>query len=227
MISISDIPKFLLAFFLVLPVISILHEAGHVFFAWLMGGKNIKVTVGTGKPMFKLGMLEIRKYYFWYGVCIFENIKRKNKFANILIFSGGSFFNLLGVIGVIILIENKLLETGILTFQFTYFSLYYIFFALFPMPYPDGTSSDGKMILDFIRGKEVVVKEHTYSVHWKTKEEHWQVLDYNNEFIASFDEEEDALEKARNVARKNRPSRILRSKGDEEREVQNFPKIPL
>ena len=227
MVSLIDIPKFFLAFFLVLPVISILHEAGHVFFAWLMGGKNIKVTVGTGKPMFKLGMLEIRKYYFWYGVCIFENIKRKNKFANILIFSGGSFFNLLGVIGVIILIENKLLETGILTFQFTYFSLYYIFFALFPMPYPDGTSSDGKMIFDILKGKEAAVKEWTYRIQWQAKEEHWQVLDYNNEFIASFDKEEDALEKARNVARKNRPSRILKSKGDEEREVQNFPKIPL
>lgn len=227
MISISDIPKFLLAFFLVLPVISILHEAGHVFFAWLMGGKKIKITVGSGKPVFRLGMLEIRKYYFWYGVCIFENIKRKNKFANILIFSGGSFFNLLGVLGVIILAENELLETGIVTYQFLYFSLYYIFFALFPMPYPDGSYSDGKMIIDILKGKEAAVKERTYWVQWETKGEQWQVLDYNDEFIESFDKEEDAMEKARNVARKNRPSRILYSKGDEEREVQNFPKIPL
>lgn len=227
MVSISDIPKFFLAFFLVLPVISILHEAGHVFFAWLMGGKKIKVTVGSGKPVFTLGMLEVRKYYFWYGVCIFENIKRKNKFANILIFSGGSFFNMLGVMGVILLIENEFLETGILTYQFTYFSLYYIFFALFPMPYPDGTFSDGKMILDLLRGKEAVLREWTYRVQWQTKEEKWQVLDHNHELIGRFDTEEDALEKARKLARENRPSRILISKADEEREVQNFPKIPL
>ena len=227
MVSLIDIPKFFLAFFLVLPVISILHEAGHVFFAWLMGGKNIKVTVGTGKPMFNLGMLEVRKYYFYYGVCIFENIKRKNKFANILIFSGGSFFNLLGVLGVIILVEHELLETGIVTYQFLYFSLYYIFFALFPMPYPDGSYSDGKMILDILKGKEAAVEEWTYRVQWQTKEEQWQVLDYNNKLIESFDKEEDALDKARNVARENRPSRILSSKGDEEKEIQNFPKIPL
>jgi len=83
------------------------------------------------------------------------------------------------------------------------------------------------MILDILKGKEAAVKEWTYRIQWQAKEEHWQVLDYNNEFIASFDKEENALEKARNVARENRPSRILRSKGDEEREVQNFPKIPL
>ena len=86
MFGVSDIPKFVLAFFLLLPVISILHEGGHVFFAWLMGGKKIKVTVGTGKPLFQLGILEVRKYYFWYGVCTFENIKRDKKLANILIF---------------------------------------------------------------------------------------------------------------------------------------------
>lgn len=89
MFGINDIPKFFLAFFLVLPVISFLHEAGHVFFAWLMGGKNIKVTVGTGEVLFRLGMLEVRKYYFWYGLCTFDNLKRNQRAANILVFSGG------------------------------------------------------------------------------------------------------------------------------------------
>jgi len=69
MFGINDIPKFFLAFFLVLPVISFLHEADHVLFAWLMGGKNIKVMVGTGDVLFRLGMLEVRQYYFWYGLC--------------------------------------------------------------------------------------------------------------------------------------------------------------
>lgn len=227
MFGISDIPKFLLAFFLVLPVISILHEAGHVFFAWLMGGKNIKVTVGSGKPVLRLGMLEVRQYYFWYGLCTFENIERKEKLANFLIFLGGSFFNFLGVIAVIILVENDLLETGMLTYQFTYFSLYYIFFALFPMPYPDGNYSDGKILLELIKGKEEILKQRTYRIHWKTEEEQWHVLDHNNELIDSYEEEEDALKKAHEVARENRPSRIINSKGDEEREVQNYPKIPL
>lgn len=227
MFGLSDIPKFLLAFFIVLPMISIIHEAGHVFFAWLMGGKNIKVTIGSGKPVFRLGMLEVRQYYFWYGHCTFENIKRKNKLANILIFLGGSLFNFIGVVIVIILIENEVLETGIPTYQFTYFSLYYIVFAMLPMPYPDGNYSDGKMVLDLIKGKDDVVLERTYRVQWQTEGEQWCVLDHNNKLIESFDNEEEALKKARKVAQKNRPSRIINSKDDEEKEVQNYPKIPL
>lgn len=80
MFGLNDIPKFFLAFFLVLPIISLIHEAGHVFFAWLMGGKNIKVTIGSGKVLFQIGMLEVRKYYFWYGRTITRGVIRRNRF---------------------------------------------------------------------------------------------------------------------------------------------------
>ncbi len=227
MFSISDIPKFLLAFFLVLPMVSILHETGHVFFAWLMGAKKIRIIVGSGKPVFNKSILEIRQYYFWYGFCTFENIKRKEKFANLLIFSGGVLFNLLSTIAVILLVENKVLVAGIITYQFTYFSMYYIFFTLLPMVYPGGNYSDGKIILELLEGKEEIIKERTYYIQWYTEGEKWQVLDHNSEWIESFENEEDALNKAHKIARENRPSRILRSHGDEKKEIQNYPRIPL
>jgi len=227
MFGVDDIPKFILAFFLVLPVISMLHEAGHVFFAWLMGGKNIKVTVGSGRPIFRLGMVEVRKYYFWYGLCTFDNIKRKERFANILIFSGGSLFNLLAAIAVMVLVTEGYLEAGLITYQFTYFSLYYIFFALFPMPYPDGNYSDGKIIFDLLRGKEDIITARTYRIQWNQEGKQWQVLDHDNQLVNSYEEEAEAIEKAREIAGKNRPSKIVNSKGGEEKEIHNFPRIPL
>lgn len=227
MFGIDDIPKFILAFFFVLPVISILHEGGHVFFAWLMGGKKIKVTVGTGKPILNLGMVEVRQYYFWYGLCTFENIERKERFANILIFSGGSFFNLLGTIAVMMLVEYGMLEEGIATYQFTYFSLYYIFFALFPMPYPDGNYSDGKIIFDLLRGKESIIRARTYRIQWNHEGNQWHVLDHDNELINSYEDEEEAIEKAREIAKSNRPSKVMNSHEGEEKEIHNYPRIPL
>lgn len=227
MFGINDIPKFLLAFFLVLPVISIVHEAGHVFFAWLMGAKKIRVVVGSGKPVFTKGIIEIRQYYFWYGFCTYENIKRKEKLANILIFSGGALFNLLSIIAVILLVENKVLEEGMITYQFTYFSMYYVFFALLPMLYPGGNYSDGKMILELVKNKEEVIRERTYRVQKETHEDSWQVLDHKNELVQAFQKEEDAVEKARKVAQEHRPSRIIRVNGDDEKEIQNYPRIPL
>jgi hypothetical protein len=227
MFGINDIPKFLLAFFLVLPLISILHEAGHVFFAWLMGAKNIRVVVGSGKPVFNKGIIEIRQYYFWYGFCTFENIERKEKLANILIFSGGALFNLLSTIAVILLVENKVLETGMMTYQFTYFSMYYVFFALLPMIYPGGNYSDGKMILELVKNKEEVIRERTYKVQKETEEDNWQVLNHKNELVQTFQKEEDAVEKAKRIAKEHRPSRIVQINGEDEKEIQNYPRIPL
>lgn len=224
MFGINDLPKFFLAFFLVLPVISFVHESGHVFFAWLMGGKNIKVTVGSGSVLFRVGMLEVRKYYFWYGLCTFDNLKRNQRFANILIFLGGALFNAVAALVVIYLIENNTLEPGIVTYQFTYFSLYYIFFALLPMPYPDGNDSDGKVILDLIRNKAQV---KTYRIQWNEEKKQWCVLDHDRELVQAFEEEEQALAKAHEIAQQNRPSRLMNSKSGQETEVENYPKVPL
>lgn len=229
MFGFQDIPKFLLAFFLVLPLISILHEAGHVFFAWLMGAKNIRIVVGSGKPIFNRGILEVRQYYFWYGFCTFENIERKEKLANILIFSGGAFFNLLSTGAVIFMVEQEVLEPGMLTYQFTYFSMYYVFFALLPMLYPGGNFSDGKIILELLKNKDEIIKERTYHVKWNTESNQWQILAQDGEAAVSFETEEEAVDKARALAQENRPSRVILSTGEneEEKEVQNYPRIPL
>lgn len=227
MFGVSDIPKFFLAFFLVLPVISLLHESGHIFFAWLMGAKNIKVVVGSGKVLARLGILEIRRYYFWYGFCTFESLKRNNRLSYMLIYSGGALFNGLSVVGVIYLIENKLVEPGMLTYQFTYFSLYYIFFALLPMPYPGGSYSDGKILLDLIRNKKEIVGDNIYRVQWNEEKRQWFLLDNNGDFVEAFADEEKALKKAHEVAQNNRPSRLLNSKSGKEVEVQNYPRLPL
>ncbi|MGY2132936.1 site-2 protease family protein [Hymenobacter sp. HD11105] len=226
MFGVNDIPKFFLAFFLVLPVISFLHEAGHVFFAWLLGGKNIKVTVGSGTVLFRVGMLEVRQYYFWYGQCTFDNLRYNHRLAHVLIFAGGSLFNAVAAVVVVYLIESGRLEASMLTYQFTYFSLYYIFFALLPMPYPDGNYSDGKVILNLIRNKEQAA-EKIYRVQWNEAETRWYVLDQNQELVESFADEAQALAEAHAVAQRNRPSRLLRSQNGQEVEAGNYPRVPL
>ncbi|PRD54659.1 site-2 protease family protein [Sphingobacterium gobiense] len=227
MFGIEDIPKFILAFFVLLPVISAIHEGGHVFFAWLMGGKNIRITIGTGKPVFRWGLVEVRQYYFWYGFCTFDNITRQRTIANILIFSGGVLFNLLAAIAVILLVEKDILEEGLFAYQFTYFSLYYIFFALIPIPFPDGGYSDGRIILDLIRGKENIITPRVYYVRWDQDGNQWRVFDDQEELIASYEGKMEALNKANEVARSNRPSMVMNSKGGKETEISNYPRIPL
>lgn len=227
MFGIQDIPKFILAFFILLPVISIIHEMGHVFFAWLMGGKNIKIVVGTGKPIFNRWIVEVRQYYFWYGFCTFDNVTRQRRLASIFIFSGGALFNLLGAIGIILLVKNDILKESLFTYQFTYFSLYYIFFALIPIPYPDGTYSDGRIILDLIRGKKETIEPHVYCVRWNLQNYSWQVFSGNDELMEQFEDRKEALDKANEIASKNRPSKVILSKDGQKIDISNYPRIPL
>lgn len=227
MFELHEIPHFFLAFFLVLPVISLLHEAGHVFFAWIMGGKNIRISVGTGKKLFEVGMLEVRKYYFWYGLCTFENLKVNKSFSHVLIFFGGSLFNTTAALGVVALIQHQVLEPTILTYQFTYFSLYYIFFALLPMTYPDGTHSDGKIIMDLIKKKRSTIKVQTYRVHWDKNKCQWQVLDPGRKLLRECCEIEEAQIIAREAAKENRPSRVVDTGKRKNKELFNYPRIPL
>ncbi len=208
-----------------MPLITFIHEAGHVFFAWLMGGKNIRVTIGTGKPLFTIGLLEVRKYYFWYGLCNFDNLKRNHRLGNILIFSGGVIFNSLTTLLVMFLIENGTIASGMLTYQFTYFSLYFIFFAILPMPYPDGNYSDGKVVLDLIRYKRIP-GESVYQLHWSDEKGQWRVLDHDEQELYTSDEADDALKVAKQHALQNRPSRVQHHRSEKDVEEHNFPRLP-
>ena len=59
------------------------------------------------------------------------------------------------------------------------------------------------------------------------KKEQWRVVDHNKKIIHTYRKEVDALSKAREIAENNRPSRLLSSRDGKEREVDNYPRIPV
>ncbi|MGV2621910.1 UNVERIFIED_CONTAM: hypothetical protein N8J90_12005 [Halobacillus marinus] len=146
----NDVPMFIINFFLILPLVTLIHQAGHVLVARLFGGK-ISFCIGTGKKWFCLGPLEVRRMYFMEGWCQYEKLRYNKKWAHVAIYLAGSSFNL-----IIILILNACITSGVLPvdlffYQFTYFSVYFIFFSLFPYRTGDGKPSDGMAIYDVIR----------------------------------------------------------------------------
>src|SRR5690606_15011011 len=123
--------------------------------------------------------------------------------------------------------ESGILKESLFTYQFTYFSLYYIFFALIPIPFPDGSFSDGKIILDLIRGKQNVIEPRIYRVQWNQAGHQWQVFDDNDDLINSYPDEKEALNRANEAASSNRPSKVVHCSDGEEKEISNYPRIPL
>lgn len=153
MFGFDDFMKFIQAFFVVFPVVTLVHLLGHIFFAAIFGGKGIRIVIGSGNLLFSLRFLEVRQFYFWYGGCEYTSLKHSNKVTKSLILLGGSIFNVASIFLVNFLIRIDILQASMLWYQFVYFSFYYVFFALLPMDMSDGTLSDGKAVYKLWQNK--------------------------------------------------------------------------
>ena len=155
MFGLDDFLVFFRAFFIVFPIVTLIHVFGHYLFARLNGCQGSKIIIGCGKKLFSIRNIEIRMFYFWDGSCVFSDIKVKSKFRHILIYFGGSLFNMLAIFIVHMSIKLEIIEASSITYQFIYFSIYTIFFALMPMDYPNGSPSDGKALFQIYKNKKV------------------------------------------------------------------------
>ncbi|MDG5786800.1 site-2 protease family protein [Evansella sp. AB-P1] len=151
MFELSDLARIIYALFIVFPLVSFIHELGHLLFACLFGAKNFKMTIGCGKPIFKYKFLEIRKYYFWYSWCYYSDLEKDNRLTNILVYSGPMILNLSAALLVNWLTIIGVLDSSILWYQFVYFSIYFVIFDLIPMTYHDGQPSNGRVIYELLR----------------------------------------------------------------------------
>ncbi|MCM3712657.1 hypothetical protein [Halalkalibacter oceani] len=155
MFTLADIPIFLVSLLVILPLISLIHQAGHVFFVWLFGGK-LQFSLGAGKRLCKIGCFEIRRIYFWHSFFQYEKLKKDTTFSHIMIFLGGSLFNIISICIVNGLIHSDVLPPHIFFYNFVYFSIYFVFFSLFPARYSDDHPSDAMAIYDLLKyGKKV------------------------------------------------------------------------
>lgn len=160
MFGVQDIIKIIYALFIVFPFVSFIHELGHLVFAFLFRAKNLKLTIGCGKPIFKYRFLEIRKYYFWYSWCYYSSLEVDNRFTNLLVYSGPMIFNLSAAFLINWFTISGYLEESILFYQFVYFSIYFVVFDLIPMTYHDGQPSNGRVIYELLRyGNKISYKK--------------------------------------------------------------------
>ncbi|PLT27482.1 hypothetical protein [Peribacillus deserti] len=146
MFGFNDFLKFFSAFFVIFPIVTVIHLCGHLFFVTIYGGREKKIVVGCGRTLFSLWKVEIRTFYFWSGGCEFKKLGCNTRMSNTLIFLGGSIFNLASILLVNLFIFLKYMEPSVWSYQFQYFSFNTMFFALFPMDFPNGTPSDGKAV---------------------------------------------------------------------------------
>ncbi|MGW9103512.1 hypothetical protein ACWGPK_30045, partial [Priestia megaterium] len=150
MFGISDIPKFLFSFLLVLPLVSIIHQLGHSIMVIFFGGK-VDFTIGKGRTILKWRKIKIKSVYFLDSFCVYEKLKYDNRITHAFVYAGGTIANVTSIFIINGLIIADVFSTTLFAYQFVYFSVYYIIFSLLPIRYSETTSSDGRAIYDALR----------------------------------------------------------------------------
>ncbi|CAK8581797.1 MULTISPECIES: site-2 protease family protein [Priestia] len=146
----SDMPKLLFSFLIVIPLVSVIHQLGHSLMAIILGGR-IDFTIGQGRTIFRWKKIKIKSIYFLHSFCIYEKLKYDNRFTHACVYAGGTIANLASILFVYGLIMWGVLSKNLFSYQFVYFSIYYIVFSLLPFEYSETSLSDGRAIYDALR----------------------------------------------------------------------------
>lgn len=142
------------AIFFILPIVTLIHELGHVCIAKLLGCRIKRIVIGKGKSLLKLGCIEIRRFYFDFGWYETYDLADK-KSGRVMVHIGGVLFNLISLLVAVLLVYNNMIESHWTLRIFILTSTYVIIASLLPITY-GGMNSDGKQIYQTVKyGKSV------------------------------------------------------------------------
>ncbi|RHW36165.1 hypothetical protein D1B33_11020 [Lysinibacillus yapensis] len=152
MFGLADLVSLIISAFIILPVVVFLRELGYLIFSGLFGVVQPRITIGTGPRLIKFGMLDIRKYYHFYSWFSYDDLKYKNKFAYVCIYSAPILMNLSVAFLLNFLIANGWAQEY-KTFwdRFIFYAFYYALFDIVPMFTLNGKPNNGMIIYQMIR----------------------------------------------------------------------------
>ena len=152
MFGLSELFSLIISAFIILPVVVFLRETGYLIVSEIFGVENPRLIIGSGPRIFKIGMVDVRKYYHLYSWFSYDDLKRRSKFAYICIYTGPILINLF-----LALIVNALLANGLLqeykTFwnRFIFYAFFYVLFDVVPMKTVNGMPNNGMIIYEMLR----------------------------------------------------------------------------
>lgn len=142
--------ELLIGTFVLMPIITLIHELGHVFFAKLFGAKIKSIVIGSGRTSLAFGKLEIKAIYFWCGYFTADKIGN-SKLTKIITLLGGILFNIASCSIIILLFNLNVIGYNDLYNVFIYFSLFSIVANILPINFFNNMNTDGLQICQIIK----------------------------------------------------------------------------
>ncbi|MHA6251650.1 hypothetical protein [Oceanobacillus sp. CAU 1775] len=190
MFGLSDLVGLIISAFIIFPSVIFLRELGYLISGLIFGAKNCRITLGSGPRIFKIGILDVRKYYHLYSWFSYDTLKNESKIAYVILYASPILVNVISGLLINALIANDFI-TEYETFwnRFVFYTFFYVLFDAIPMLTVNGKPNNGMIIYQMLRyGKRT---------------------DYNPEpFIPSTTDVEDAyqeqMEKVKETIEKNK-----------------------
>lgn len=176
MFGLYDLGSLVISAFIILPVVVLIRESGYLIASELFGVNNPRLTIGSGPRIFKIGILDVRKYYHLYSWFSYDSLKRESKFAYICIYASPILMNLLLALTLNALLANGLLETfEIFWNRFVFYAFFYVLFDVEPMKTQNGMPNNGMIIYEMLRyGKRTDYNQDPFIPSTRDVEEHYQ-----------------------------------------------------
>lgn len=194
MFGLAELGSLIISAFIILPVVVFLRETGYLIVSWIFGVINPRLTIGSGPRLFKFGMIDIRKYYHLYSWFSYDELKHKNKFVYVSVYSGPILINLSLAIVINFLIANGWAE-DYKTFweRFIFYAFYYVLFDAIPMKTINGKPNNGMIIYEMIRyGKRVDFNPEPFIPETsKVEKEYQEQMEEIEEIKKELEEEKD------------------------------------
>lgn len=152
MFGLADLLSLIVSAFIILPVVIFLREFGYLIVSLILGVKNPRITMGSGPRIFKIGMLDVRKYYHVYSWYSYDSLKRESKFAYIALYAAPILVNIILAVGINAMLANGLLqEYETFWSRFIFYAFYYVLFDIVPMKTANGKPNNGFTIYEMLR----------------------------------------------------------------------------
>lgn len=164
MFGFSDFISLVISAFIILPVTVLLRESGYLIASVVVGVENPRLTIGSGPRVFKIGIVDMRKYYQLYSWFSYDSLKRDSKTAYIFLYASPILMTLFLALSINALLANEVIQS-FLTFwdRFVFYALFYLLFDLVPMKTQDGMPNNGMIIYEMLRyGKRTDFNESPF-----------------------------------------------------------------
>jgi len=160
----DTLTEIIIEMLIIFPLITIIHEIGHVIPVLLYGGKITNIKLGQGKKIINIGCIQINRFYFYGGSFSYKEFEEKNRFREIMIMFSGPLLNLLT--GILFFYIGVMSRNLVLFYSLIKLSILSFFFNLLPLSFRFG-NTDGMQILQLIkfgrshRSKAILASETT------------------------------------------------------------------